>query len=263
MSEARAVYEALVEAEREGKTAALATVIRTQGSVPRQVGTKMLVWADDTFVGTVGGGMMESLVVQESQTIMRRGQAQTFTYNLSDLKDGDPGICGGTVEIFIEAIGLTPTVLVIGCGHVGKALAELAKWLGYRVWVSDDRAELCTLEAIPNMDGYYPVSPEQLWDEVAVGPLTFVAAVTRGLPLDVRLFPRLLESKAAYIGLIGSKRRWMLTRKTLIEEYHLTEAAVDRIKSPIGLDIHAETPHEIAISIMAEIIAHYRGLNHA
>lgn len=259
MSESRAVYEALLEAEREGKTAALATVIRTNGSVPRQAGTKMLVWPDGSFVGTVGGGMMESLIIQEGRAIMQHGQAQTFTYSLSDLKDGDPGICGGTVEIFVEAVGLMPTVLIIGCGHVGKALAELAKWSGYRVVVSDDRTELCTPDIIPNMDGYYPMAPEQLLDEVSIGPLTYVAALTRGLPVDVQLLPRLLESKAAYIGVIGSKRRWALTRKTLLEEHHLTETAVERIKSPIGLDIHAETPHEIAISIMAEIIAHYRG----
>jgi xanthine dehydrogenase accessory factor len=259
MSEALAVYEALTQAQREGKIAALATVIRTQGSVPRQAGSKMLVWPDGNIVGTIGGGMMEALVVQEGQQIMRSGQPNTFTYKLSDLKDGDPGICGGTVEIFVEPVGLVPTVVVIGCGHVGKALAELAKWSGFRVVVSDDRAELCSPEAIPNMDGYYPVLLEQL----EIGPLTFITAVTRGLPVDVRMFPRLVESKAPYIGLIGSKRRWALTRKTLIEEYQVAEALVDRVHAPIGLEIHAETPQEIAISIMAEIISHSRGVDHA
>lgn len=259
MSEALAVYEALAQAQREGKIAALATVIRTQGSVPRQAGSKMLVWPEGRIVGTIGGGMMESLVVKEAQQIMRNGQPNTFMYNLSDLKVGDPGICGGTVEIFVEPVGVLPTIVVIGCGHVGKALAELAKWSGFRVVVSDDRAELCSPEVIPGMDGYYPVSPEALLDQFEIGPLTFIAAVTRGLPLDVRFFPRLLESEAGYIGLIGSQRRWALTRKALMEDHHVPEDRLSRVHAPIGLEIQAETPQEIAVSIIAEIIKHYRG----
>ncbi|NDJ85652.1 MAG: XdhC family protein [Chloroflexi bacterium] len=258
MSEALEVLEAALGAQREGKLAALATVIRAQGSVPRQAGSKMLVWPDGTIVGTVGGGAMESLVIQEAQRIMQTGQPDTFTYTLSDLKGGDPGICGGTAEIFVEPVGLVPTVLVIGCGHVGKALAELAKWSGFRVLVSDDRVDLCTPESIPNMDGYFPVAPETLLDHIEIGPLMFVAAVTRGLPVDVKLLPRLLATNVPYIGLIGSKRRWSVTRKALIEEHHVSEDDVERVHSPIGLDIHAETPQEIAISILAEIIAAYR-----
>ncbi len=259
MSESLQVYEALLEAQRQGKVAALATVIRTQGSVPRQAGSKMLVWPDGSIVGTVGGGAMEALVIQKAQVVMENGETDTISYTLSDLQGGDPGVCGGTAELFIEPIGLRPTVVVIGCGHVGKAVAELAKWSGFRVVVSDDRAELCSPESLPDMDAYYPVSPELLLDELEIGRLTFIAAVTRGLPIDVQVLPRLLESKAAYIGLIGSKRRWALTRQTLIEEHGLSEAMVDRVHSPIGLDIYAETPQEIAVSIMAEIIAQYRG----
>ncbi|MCQ3928866.1 MAG: xanthine dehydrogenase [Chloroflexi bacterium] len=260
MSEAPAVYEALLQAEQEGKIAALATVIRTQGSVPRQAGSKMLIWPDKTIVGTIGGGLMESQVVEEAQAVMRSGDTKMLIYRLSDLTQGDPGICGGTVEIFLEPIGFVPTVLVIGCGHVGKALAQLAKWSGFRVVVSDDRAELCTPEAIPDMDGYYPVAPTALLQQIEIGPRTFIAAVTRGLPVDIQLFPPLLQSQAAYIGLIGSKRRWALTEKALLEQ-GVSEEAVQRVHSPIGLDIAAETPQEIAVSIMAEIIQHYRGTN--
>lgn len=259
MSEALQVYETLLEAQKQGKVAALATVFRTQGSVPRQAGSKMLIWPDGNIVGTVGGGAMEALVIEKAQAVMESGETDTVSYTLSDLQGGDPGVCGGTAEIFIEPIGLRPTVVVIGCGHVGKAVAELAKWSGFRVAVSDDRAELCSPEALPDMDAYYPVAPEALLNQLELGRLTFVAAVTRGLPVDVKLLPRLLESKAAYIGLIGSKRRWLLTRQTLIEEYGISEEVVNRVRSPIGLDINAETPQEIAISIMAEIIAHYRG----
>jgi xanthine dehydrogenase accessory factor len=151
-----------------------------------------------------------------------------------------------------------PTVVVIGCGHVGKAVAELAKWCGFRVAVSDDRVELCTPEAIPNMDGYYPGPPAELIRQMDIGPRTFIAAVTRGMPVDLELFPPLLQSQAAYIGLIGSKRRWALTEKALLEAGVPAEA-LKRVHSPIGLDIGAETPQEIAVSIIAQIIQHYRG----
>lgn len=257
MSEAKAVFEAIVEAERAGVICALATVIRSQGSVPRQAGSKMLVYEDGRIVGTVGGGVMEARAVAEAQTIMRTGQPNTFTYNLNDLGVGDPGICGGTVEIFIEPIGFMPTVVVIGCGHVGKALAELAKWSGFRVVVSDDRAELCTPEHIPAMDDYMVCSPAELPQRITINHLTYIAAVTRGLPVDIDLFPPLLATEAAYIGLIGSKRRWELTQIALIEK-GLDAAKVAAIHAPIGLDIRAETPQEIAISIMGEIIQQYR-----
>lgn len=259
LSEALTIYDALVQAQRDGKPAALATVIRTQGSVPRREGSKMLVWADGSIVGTVGGGQMESLVVQEGLKIMQSGKPATFTYNLTDIQQGDPGICGGTAEIFVEPIGLTPTVVVIGCGHVGKALAELAKWSGFRVIVSDDRVELCSEANIPNMDAYYPIPAETLMEQLEITPLTYIAAVTRGLPVDVKFLPHLLESDVPYIGLIGSKRRWAITEKALREEYNVSEEAIKRVQAPIGFDIKAETPQEIAVSIMAEIIQRYRG----
>ncbi len=252
------VYEALVAAQHEGRPVSLATVIRTHGSVPRHAGSKMLIFADGSIVGTIGGGAMESLVVQTALNVITSGHPQVISYTLSDLKGGDPGICGGTVEIFVEPIGFLPTLVIIGCGHVGKALAELAKWSGFRVIVSDDREEFCNPEVIPNMDKYLPIPVTDLLEHLSLTPTTYVAAVTRGLPVDIQLFPKLLQAGISYIGLIGSKRRWAITRKTLIEEYGLSEEVVDQIHSPIGLDIGAETPQEIAVSIMAEVIQHHR-----
>lgn len=261
MIEHAAVYEALVTAQRDGRVAALATVIRTYGSVPRHAGSKMLVHPDGSILGTIGGGGMEALVVAEALKIMKTGEAATFSYTLSDLSGGDPGICGGTVEVFVEPIGGLPTLVVIGCGHVGKALAELAKWSGFRVIVSDDRAEFCSPTALPNMDGYLPVSAGELLDHLSITPTTYIAAVTRGLPIDEQLFPKLLTAGVSYVGLIGSKRRWAITRKALIEDHSLAAEVVDQVHSPIGLDIGAESPQEIAISIMAEIIQHHRAIS--
>lgn len=259
MNEAQQVYEALVEIQRMGQVAALATVIRTQGSVPRHAGTKMVIYRDGQIVGTVGGGAMESRVVEAAQNIMQTGEPATVSYSLTDLGAGDPGICGGTAEIFIEPIGVTPTLVVIGCGHVGQALVTLGKWSGFRVVASDDRADYCNPQHVPEADECLAVPPAELLDHLEVTPLTYVAAVTRGLPIDEELFPKLLQSPAPYIGLIGSKRRWALTRKALIEQHGIAADVVDRVHSPIGYEIGAETPEEIAISIMAQIIALYRG----
>ena len=175
------VYTAILTAQEQGVSVALATIITVVGSVPRHVGSKMLIRPDGTIIGTVGGGAMESLVVRDAQAALSDGAARTTSYTLNDIRNGDPGICGGTVEVFIEPLFSRPTLLVIGCGHVGKALAELGKWTGYRVLVSDDRAEFCNPTHIPNMDGYLLCAPSAVREQVTIDRQTYVAAVTRGL----------------------------------------------------------------------------------
>ncbi len=258
MSEDQAVFEAVLLAQREGRAAALAIVVETRGSVPRQAGSKMLVWPDGQIVGTIGGGQMEALVIAEAQQALRDGRCRLFTYNLADLEAGDPGVCGGTVKVYIEPLLPLPTVLVIGCGHVGKAVAELAKWLGYRVMVADDRPGYATPEQIPGMDGYVEAAADDLINGVPISALTYVVAVTRGLSVDETLLPALLQTPAPYIGLIGSRRRWALTVETL-RERGVSQADLERVHAPIGLPIGAETPKEIAVSILAEIIQVQRG----
>ena len=168
-------------------------------------------------------------------------------------------VCGGTVEVFIEPLSLPPTLLVIGGGHVGRALAQLGKWMEYRVILSDDRPEFCSAEYLPGLDAYVVCKPGEVTTRVQVNRSTFIAAVTRGMPVDLNLVPALLATEAPYIGLIGSRRRWSLTVRALKEERGLTDAQLDRIRAPIGLELEAETPKEIAISIMAEIIMLRRG----
>ncbi|MEP7287306.1 MAG: XdhC family protein [Chloroflexota bacterium] len=252
------VLHALLEAQDKGLSAAVVTIIRTQGSMPRHAGSKMLVWPDGKIIGTVGGGAMESRVVQDALAALATGQTRIVSYTLNDPAAGDPGICGGTAEMFIEPLVNAPTLLVIGCGHVGKALAELGKWLNFRVIVSDDRADYCNEQHIPGMHGYIVAKPSEVPQQVALGPTTYVAAVTRGLPVDIDLIPALLASEVPYIGLIGSRRRWTLTAKALTEQ-GITPQQLARVHAPIGLELQAETPQEIAISIMAEIIMLRRG----
>lgn len=258
MNEDRAVFEAAFTAQREGRPAALVTVVKTQGSVPRQAGCKMLVWPDGNIVGTVGGGQMEARAIAEAQAAVGDGQPRTLRYDLSDPSAGDPGICGGTVELFIDPLVPPPLLVVVGCGHVGRALAELGHWMEFRVIVADDRPGYATPEQIPGMDGYLEVPPSEIAHHVTLGPRSAVACVTRGLPVDQTLIPALLATDAGYIGLIGSRRRWALTAETLVEQ-GIARESLARVHAPIGLELQAETPKEIALSIMAEIIMVMRG----
>jgi xanthine dehydrogenase accessory factor len=247
------IYSTILDAQAGGQSAALCTVIRSSGSVPRHSTSKMLVFADGKFVGTVGGGGMEQRTIEEAQAVARSGQSKIVEYNLVDPKQGDPGVCGGTVEIFIEPINPPPAVVIIGAGHVGKATAHLAKWLGFRVVVMDDRTEFVTPEWIPGADEYLPgVVTDQL-PNAHLNAHSYIVAVTRGYNIDVGILPMLLDYDVAYIGVIGSKRRWMQALKELREK-GVAEEKLARVHAPIGLELNAETPEEIAVSIMAEIV---------
>ncbi len=246
------LFERLNQTVDAGQPVALCTVVDTKGSVPRHAGAKMLVFADGGIEGTVGGGETEKRVRDEALAALADGRTRFLHYELIDIEKGDPGICGGTVSIFVEPYLRMPTVVVVGAGHVGRAVVHLAKWLGYRVVLSDDRAELCTPESNPGADQYLPVRMGELPEAMAVGPQTYFVLVTRGVEVDVAGLPALLATDAAYIGLIGSKKRWAHCREKL-KEAGVSPDLIERIKSPVGMDIHAETPNEIALSIMAEI----------
>jgi xanthine dehydrogenase accessory factor len=247
------IYQALSEIEANNESAALCTVVKSEGSTPRHVGSKMLVYPDGKFIGTVGGGDLEHRVLDEAWIAIAEGKARLLKYNMVDPSRGDPGVCGGQVEVFVEPILPSPMVIVIGAGHVGKAVAHLAKWLGFRVAVSDDRAEFCNAETVPDADAYYPVPMDRLAEHVKVTRQTYLALTTRGSNVDAAGLGPLLETEAAYIGVIGSKRRWLETVKEL-KKQGIAEEKIARVHSPIGLELQAETPEEIAVSIMAEIL---------
>lgn len=247
------IYQALVELEKNNQPAALCTVTKSEGSTPRHVGSKMLVYPNGTFIGTVGGGELENRVLKAALESLRDGTAQTLSYSMADPSRGDPGVCGGQVEVFVEPILPAPTLVVIGAGHVGKAVVHLAKWLGFRVAVNDDRTEFCNPEATPGADEYYPVEMGKLAESLKITNRTYLVVTSRGSSVDALGLPSLLESEAAYIGVIGSKRRWATTVKAL-KEKGVKEELIAKVHSPMGLELQAETPEEIAVSIMAEIL---------
>lgn len=252
------VFESLVELERHNRAAALCTIIRARGSVPRHVGSKLLVYPDGHIEGTVGGGEMESRVIREALEALKAGEPRIVQYTLANPAEGDPGVCGGEMEIFIEPIKPAPTLLIIGGGHVGRALVHLGKWLGFRVVLSDDRPEFCNPEAAPGADEYLPLPIHQLSTTFNFHAETYIVLSTRGMPLDVDGLPHLLDVPHAYLGVIGSKRRWATAIKRLTEN-GLAAEKLARIHAPMGLELNAETPEEIALSILAEIVMLRRG----
>jgi xanthine dehydrogenase accessory factor len=247
------IYQAAAEVEKNNESAALCTVVRSMGSTPRHVGSKMLVYPDGKFIGTVGGGDLEHRVLDEAWIAMGDGESRLLTYTMADPSRGDPGVCGGTVEVFVEPILPPAMVVVIGAGHVGKAVVHLAKWLGFRVAVSDDRPDFCTPEAVPGADAYYPVEMGQLAQQLKINKQTYIVITSRGASVDVQGLPSLLEANPAYIGVIGSRRRWLTTVKGL-KERGVSPDKIARVHSPMGLELNAETPEEIAVSILAEVL---------
>ena len=247
------IYSALAEVEKNRGAAALCTVVKSEGSTPRHVGSKMLVYPDGKFIGTVGGGDMEHRILDEAWMALSDGKPRMLSYSMVDPSRGDPGVCGGTVEVFVEPILPPAMIVVIGAGHVGKTVVHLAKWLGFRVAVSDDRAEFCNPEAVPGADAYYPVPMGKLPEQLDINKRTYLIITSRGSSVDVQGLPGLLETNAAYIGVIGSRRRWLTTARALREK-GVPEEKIERVTSPMGLELNAETPEEIAVSILAEIL---------
>jgi xanthine dehydrogenase accessory factor len=247
------IYRALADLEERNEAGALCMIIRSQGSTPRHATSKMLVYPDGHIIGTVGGGEMENRVVAEAVRAIEDGKPRLLQYNMSDPARGDPGVCGGQLEVFVEPVQPKPTLVVIGSGHVGKAVAHLAHWLGFRVAVNDDRPDFCTPEAVPDADEFFPIPMAELPGQLKITPWTYLVLTTRGANVDVAGLPALLDTPAAFIGVIGSKRRWATARKQMIEQ-GVSEEKLKRVHSPIGLELNAETPEEIAVSILAEII---------
>ncbi|MCH8093887.1 MAG: XdhC family protein [Chloroflexi bacterium] len=251
-------FARIAKLQEAGTPVAVATVVRASGSVPRREGARMLIYPDGRIEGTVGGGDLEGRVIQAALEALENGVPKSLHYEFRDIEQGDVGVCGGEVEVFVEAVRPISTVVVVGGGHVGASVAYLAHWLGFRVVVSDDRPEFATPEAVPGADEYIQAPLAELPDRINITSETYILLTTRGVPVDVDGLPGLLDSDAGYIGVIGSKRRWDTCAK-LLAERGMPQEKIARVVSPMGLELNAETPEEIAVSMLAEIIMLRRG----
>jgi xanthine dehydrogenase accessory factor len=247
------LYKLVGDAAAQGQRLALATVVQAQGSTPRDAGTKMVVYADGRIVGTVGGGKMEALVIQEAIDAIQQGRSRLVHYELRDTQTGDPGICGGTADVFVDVIAPTPTLLVVGAGHIAMPVAEIGHLCGFRVVVIDDRPDMVSEDRFPHADERIAGDIVETLRATPVTPDTHIVIVTRGHAQDEEALRAVLHSPAGYIGMIGSRRKVSTVFEHLRAD-DVEESMIRRVRAPVGLDIGAQTPAEIAVSIMAEVL---------
>ncbi len=252
------IFEEIVRLRREGKRAALATIVHTNGSIPSYESSRMLVREDGSIAGTVGGGCVEAEVWAAAKEVIRSEAPRKLVFNLNNEASYDSGlICGGTLEIFVEPILPQPTLYIFGGGHVSLALARTAHAAGFRIGVVDDRESFANAERFP-MAAEVHTSYEEAFEKLKPGASSYLVIVTRGHKDDMRVLAWAVRTGARYIGMIGSKRKVISVYKALEKEGYSTEELA-RVHAPVGLEIGALTPEEIAVSIAAELIAVRRG----
>lgn len=249
------IYEEVARMHRDGVAGVVATVVAVGGSTPRGAGAKMIVYPDGRTLGTVGGGAIESTTIEKAREMIG-AQPTLLSFDLDD----DTGmICGGKMDIFLEPIEAGPLALVVGGGHVGQAVARVAKQAGFRVTVVDDRPEVVSEERFPFADRRLVGGTELLGSEISIDDSTFVIVVTRGHRFDRDWVEAFVDRWPFYMGMIGSAKKVARTFEHM-EEAGMPRQTLDRIHAPIGLDIGAETPDEIAVSVVAEMIAVRHGV---
>ena len=258
MNESEQVYEAILQAIRENQAACVLTIVEVGGSTPRGVGVKMLLRADGSTVGTIGGGALEAAALADARDALQQGTSRIAAYSIRGQDEHDLGICGGEARVFIEVLGLKQTLLILGGGHVSQPLAELGHLLGFRTVVTDDRAEFVTQARFPHADELLAAPLERLHERVVVSAQTHVVIVTRGHQHDEAVLRQIVDTPAAYIGMIGSRRKVRTVFEHLMAEGVPAEKLA-QVYAPVGLRTGGQTPVEIALSIMAEIVAVQHG----
>ncbi len=249
------IYEAILKAQKQGKDFAVLTVVRTSGSVPRHQNAKMLVYADGSIAGTVGGGAIEKRAMEDAMDAITKGESRLVEYKLNDKSPDALGmLCGGDADIFMEVHRGKPKLVVCGAGHVGKAISRMAVLLGFHIILLDSRPEWGSVERFPEADQI--ILNDQM--EEAVRALeadenTFLVIATWGHKYDKEALLGALGRPFGYIGMMGSKRKVAEIFRQLLDE-GADSSLLDKVHAPIGLDIGAETPEEIALSIMSEIL---------
>ena len=249
------VYEEIVRLRHEGRKGAVATIVNVRGSIPSFATAKMLVRDDGSIVGTIGGGCVEAEVWQAAREAMESERPRTLTFNLNQNPKYDTGlVCGGTLEVFVEPV-LPPGVLYIfGAGHVAHSLYKVARIAGFEVVVADDRESYANRERFPEARDVYADDFERMMSQIVPNENSYIVIVTRGHRDDMRVLRWAMNTPARYIGMIGSKRKVISVYREL-EKEGIAREKFGRVHAPIGLDIGAITPEEIAVAIVGELIA--------
>jgi xanthine dehydrogenase accessory factor len=248
------LFEEIVRMRRAGQRGALATIVHTNGSIPSYESSRMLVREDGSIAGTIGGGCVEADVWAAAKEVMQTESPRKMIFHLNNEASYDNGlICGGTLEIFVEPILPQPIVYVFGGGHVSIAMAKAASAAGFAIGVVDDRAAFANKERFPMAQEVF-TSYEEAFQKIQANASTYLVIVTRGHKDDMRVLAWAVRTPARYVGMIGSKRKVLSVYKALEQEGYRPEE-FERVYAPMGLEIGALSPEEIAISIVAELIA--------
>jgi xanthine dehydrogenase accessory factor len=248
------VFEEIVRMRRAGQRGALATIVHTTGSIPSFESSRMLVREDGSISGTIGGGCVEADVWAAAKEVMQKEAPRKLTFHLNNEANYDNGlICGGTVEVFVEPILPQPVVFLFGGGHVSTAVAKAAHAAGFGVGVVDDREAFANAERFPMAQEIY-TSFDDGFKKLRPNASSYLVIVTRGHKEDMRVLAWAVRTQARYIGMIGSRRKVISVYKALEKEGYGIEE-FERVFAPMGLDIGALSPEEIAVSIVAELVA--------
>ena len=250
------VFAAVSEALDKGEPAALVTIVSTTGSTPQRVGAKMLVYSDGRTVGTIGGGCYENDAFWKAREAIGQRKPQLVHYELSDDFAQETGlICGGQMDVYIEPIEPSPSLYIIGAGHVGFHLARVAHEVGFLVHVVDDREKFANAERFPAAAEIVVDDIPQWLERASLPSHAYVVVVTRGHTNDLDAMRALAPRDLRYLGLIGSRAKVARIYDELLKHGGIASERLERVHAPIGLDIGAVTPQEIAVSILAELIA--------
>jgi xanthine dehydrogenase accessory factor len=248
------LFEEIVRMRRAGQRGALATIVHTNGSIPSYESSRMLVREDGSSQGTVGGGCVEADVWAAAREVMHKEAPRKLVFHLNNEATYDNGlICGGTVEIFVEPILPQPILYLFGGGHVSTAVAKAAQAVGFGVGVIDDREAFANSQRFPMAQEIY-TSYDDAFAKLQPNSSSFLVIVTRGHKEDMRVLAWAVRTSARYVGMIGSRRKVLSVYKALEKEGYTMEE-FERVYAPMGLDIGALSPEEIAVSIVAELVA--------
>jgi xanthine dehydrogenase accessory factor len=253
------VYDELARLRRQGRWCALATIVQSNGSIPSYTSAKLLVRDDGSIEGTIGGGCVEAEVWTAAREVLTGRRPKRMNFTLNEDAGSDNGlICGGQLEVFIEPIEPLPGAYIFGAGHISRSLARVAGMAGFATTVIDDRDSFANRERFPEADEVLSGAYESIFPRLAINSSSYIVIVTRGHRDDLRVLRWAINTSAGYVAMIGSKRKVLGIVRELVAE-GTPEERFEHLSAPMGLDIGALTPEEIAVSVVAEMIATRRG----
>jgi xanthine dehydrogenase accessory factor len=249
------IFEEIVRLGRLGQKCALATIVQVRGSIPSFESAKLLVREDGSMVGTIGGGCVEAEVWNAAREVIASEKPKHMNFSLGQDAAYDNGlICGGQLDVFVEPVIPQPAAYIFGAGHISKSLSKVADLAGFRTIVIDDREMFANRDRFPEADEIYAEEYESVFSKLPVNETSYIVIVTRGHRDDMRVLKWAVGTSARYIAMIGSKRKVINVIREL-EKEGIPPSAFERIFAPMGFEIGAVTPEEIAVAVVAEMIA--------